>query len=657
MTRWLATIVLTASMCSTSAGREPLLTVHGNNAAVAGAAGDFAAWLSGESHAGRPIRTETTDPFNGQWIARLEQAGVYTAAVEEIHGFGPILRPGIHVRQGEHCRVNLVLPLEYDFSDAAASGEQPHKEYGQSFTASGTGIIGITFRNAEGVQISLHENDLRGSQIGAGVVARASYPEGTLPTTPGRVYCLRFIREDGEPFVMPVIKNSGYERGSAYMDGRKQSDLDLAVRIQYNPSGQILRCKPGVTEVCHPARRSVGQTFVAKGTSLAMVSVFPAWDSASGQPPTIRFLQTGPGGPLIGSPVPGRMALFNPGRFQLNPGETYYIEIAAGNPEGGLRLWTSRSDDFGGGELYVDGSPVSGRDLAMILVEYEADKVVPSAPLTPSFRPGMPAVAQRYPSDRKARLVWDLPADNDIAGVTIHRVDSRRKVEEPEGIPIVKLNVSSRGRYQYVDAGIENGVAYQYLIRTVDVAGNRSEPLNAAVTARPGIPAAADLLNGDFSGPTDAGVPYGWLTHTIAGAVPAFRTDSGDNSRESMAAGWEVSEDAQASDTVLFQQIPCEKGRRYRLTAECRLWNPWNSREMVICGLLGIDPAGGDDPLAASVIWSSPTHRREEWTALSVAAVAGADSITVYLRGHAQYSRLMNTRFRRAVLADVTHLP
>ncbi|MGQ9651990.1 MAG: hypothetical protein ACUVXJ_17950 [Phycisphaerae bacterium] len=99
--------------------------------------------------------------------------------------------------------------------------------------------------------------------------------------------------------------------------------------------------------------------------------------------------------------------------------------------------------------------------------------------------------------------------------------------------------------------------------------------------------------------------------------------------------------------------MPCEKGRRYQLAAEVRLWNPWNNQQMIICAQVGIDPAGGDDPLGRSVVWSSPTCQREKWTMLAAAAVAEADFITVYLRGHSQYSHLMNTRFRSVTLTEV----
>jgi hypothetical protein len=170
------------------------------------------------------------------------------------------------------------------------------------------------------------------------------------------------------------------------------------------------------------------------------------------------------------------------------------------------------------------------------------------------------------------------------------------------------------------------------------------------------MPMCSDLLNGDFSGPDDAGVPFGWISMTIDGAVPGFRIDRPqDDDSQPVAAGWEVPEGAGSSDTLFYQRVPCEKDHRYRLSAETRLWNPWNNRHMTICSMVGIDPTGGTRPVAPSVIWCPPSFRRSEWVALSVSATAKSNQVTVFLRGYSQYSRLMNTRFRNVSLTDVTH--
>jgi len=649
----LLSLVLLLLVPVAAASENRGIMVHGSTGGPGGTAANLTTYLSSGPNVGPPVRCEATDTHAGQWIARVPAPGVYTAAIEEAHGFGPALRPAAIVSEAGFNRIHIELPFQYDLLQDSKPADAEHTEYGQVFVAAGTAITGIAFQDTEHVTITLHENDAAGKQIGQTVRAGSNYPCDTLPTKPGEKYYLRFRRADGAPFRMHVVADNRYPDGSAYMDGRSQSSLDLALRIQYNPAGQIIRCRPRFTEVYKPANKSYGQTFVARGTSLAMLSVFLAAGDKPPIMPTIRILKSGPVGKPIGPAVQSRMLLLNPGQLSLTPGEEYYVEITAPGPDAPLRLWTSRTDDFKDGELFVDGKAVPDRDLAMILIEYELDKVPPPSATTVNWRRGAAPYAQRYPADGRVRLVWDVPASGDITKMIIRRLRVTPGGPNAEPEVIAELPASAPGRYQYVDSGLDNGQPYRYIIRTVDAAGNESEPLEGPAMPRPVMPMAAELLNGDFGGPSDSGLPYGWMTGTLAGAVPSFRLDGPDGNRNTGSAGWEVSEEARSSDTVLYQRVPCEKGRRYQLAAETRVWNPWSNQQMVICASVGIDPEGGNDPLARSVVWSSPTYQREKWTTLATEAVAEADHITVYLRGYSQYARLMNTRFRNVTLTDV----
>lgn len=640
-----------------SADDKPEIVVYGSTGGPGGTAAALTTYLSSGTDGGRPVICEATDNYSGQWMARVASGGIYTAAVEEAYAFGPALRPAALVSETGFNRIHIELPFQYDLLKGSKPADNEHTEFGQVFVAAGTAITGIVFENADQVVIALHENNDAGRQIGQAVHASGNYPYGALPTTPGEKYYLRFTRADGAPFRMHVVSENRYPDGSAYMDGKSQSSLDLALRIQYNPAGQIIRCRPRFTEVYKSAGKSYGQTFVAKGTSLAMLSVFPAVGDKPPVAPTIRILTSGPEGKAIKPAVQSRIILFNPGQFPLVPGKEYYIDVSAPAKDNPLRLWTSRTDDFEGGELFLDGMPVPDRDLAMILIEYEPDKVPPPSATAVNWRPGTSPYAQRYPADGRVRLVWDLPASGDITRMTIRRLIVTQEDAKVESEVIAEIPASAPGRYQYVDSGLENGQPYRYTIRTVDAAGNESRSLEALVTPRPAMSLASELINRDFSGPDDSGLPFGWMTKTLAGAVPSFRLDDPDPSRNSIrAAGWEVSEEARYSDTVLYQRVPCDKGRRYRIAAEARLWNPWNNQQMIICAQVGIDPTGGNDPLDRSVVWSSPTYEREKWSLLSAATTAQGDQITVYLRGYSQYSRLMNTRFRGVTLTDVAQV-
>lgn len=624
------------------------IVIFGNNGCPRSNWGDMHTFLVREGNPAGLIAAERSGP--AQWAARVAEPGVYAAAVEDAYGFGPVVRTGIIVAEGRRNRVNVLLEFPYDLVDEGVVADREHGEYGQTFVARGTSITAIVLKDAEYVQISMHEGSRDGRRIGRTVAPGSYYPHGTLPTVPGQLYYLSLVRQDGSPFRMQAARGNRYPDGEAFFDGRGDPEFDLALRIQQDPVGRILRHKPGMTSVHGSARHSQGQTFIARGTGLALVTLYPVLGARTGLETVIRFREDGPGGAQMGPDIPGRMAVFGPKDLPLAAGRRYYIEVTA--PEE-FRMWSSMKDDFEGGELYMDGRRVPGRDLAMILVEYDRDDTPPPMPQAPSWRIGMPPYAQRFAADGRARLVWDVPDSNDISKVRISR-----RVHDGER-PVAEVPVSARGRYQYVIDGLANGEIGHFAIRTVDAAGNESDPLHAPVAPMASIPMAALLLNTDLDERNDGMMPVGWTPVVIAGNVPAFQMDGPESEeRSAMAFGWEVPEGRGMTDTALYQQIPCEWGRSYEVSVETKLWNPWDNREMIILSMVGIDTAGGTDPLADSIVWSSPTYvRHQRWNRLSVSATAEDDRITVFLRGYSNFSRLMYTRFRDVTLTDVTTVP
>ncbi|MGB9586733.1 MAG: hypothetical protein ACPL7O_01000, partial [Armatimonadota bacterium] len=499
---------------------------------------------------------DATSGSGGEWAVRLDKPGVYAVVVEDALGFGPILRPGVTVSERSLDRVNLFLDFQYDLLNDGKPSLDEHTEYGQTFRAEGTSITGIILKDADNITISMHEGDRFGRQIGKTVHASSFYPHGTLPTIPGRTYYLRFARLDGKPFKMRTVDNDKYRDGSAYLDGRRQDGVDLAIALKYDPAGQIIRTRPGVGEASLSAKQSFGQTFTAKGSSLGMIDVFPAQGDKPYAEPTMRLLEGGPGGKQIGPLMLGRIAIFNPGEVPLVPGHKYYLEVLKNSSADDLRLWTEKTDSLEDGDLYVDGIAIPGKDLSMILVEYESDIVAPPPVPQESFK--------RYPSSHKVKLVWDTPPSNDICRVLIQRRDPSERASKAEGSLIADIPISSQGRHFFVDTKVKNGVSYEYVIRTVDSRGNVSSPARTMAIPLAGIPATAELLNGDFSGPNDFRIPYGWEIDWLAGWFPDLRIDTEEGGPNApLSVGWCVQEGKQKADMVLYQRVPCEEGRRY----------------------------------------------------------------------------------------------
>jgi hypothetical protein len=120
---------------------------------------------------------------------------------------------------------------------------------------------------------------------------------------------------------------------------------------------------------------SFGQTFTATGEALAGAEVvvaplgdltepvtFQLYDRVGGEP-------IGPSKTCWGAPGPFQSrvgAFWYPGEAPLEPGKQYYLECSSA----GINTWDMRGA-YLGGALYVDRRMRPGRDLRMVLAEYE----------------------------------------------------------------------------------------------------------------------------------------------------------------------------------------------------------------------------------------------------------------------------------------------
>ena len=92
----------------------------------------------------------------------------------------------------------------------------------------------------------------------------------------------------------------------------------------------------------------------------------------------------------------------------------------------------------------------------------------------------------------------------------------------------------------------------------------------------------------------------------------------------------------------ILQQIAVPANSMVTLKAWAQAWsssadNPAVSKEGAYALMVGIDPTGGVDWRASTVIWSPANTALDSWVELSVQARAKGDRVTVYLRGEATY--------------------
>jgi hypothetical protein len=100
-----------------------------------------------------------------------------------------------------------------------------------------------------------------------------------------------------------------------------------------------------------------------------------------------------------------------------------------------------------------------------------------------------------------------------------------------------------------------------------------------------------------------------------------------------------------------WQQVNVPAGSNCTFTIWVHVWSsqdsdpstavqPGNYRVYV-----GIDPTGGTDGLAPSVVWSEPRIEYNTWIQLSVSAVAKAGTITVFVRGDPEHRNHFNDSY------------
>lgn len=92
----------------------------------------------------------------------------------------------------------------------------------------------------------------------------------------------------------------------------------------------------------------------------------------------------------------------------------------------------------------------------------------------------------------------------------------------------------------------------------------------------------------------------------------------------------------------VFQQINVPPGSTVRLTAWAQAWSSVKDDPATSSGgkyymSVGIDPTGGTNFNAPTIVWSAPSTALDQWVQLSVEAKAQAGTVTVFLRGDAEW--------------------
>jgi LysM repeat protein len=146
-------------------------------------------------------------------------------------------------------------------------------------------------------------------------------------------------------------------------------------------------------------------------------------------------------------------------------------------------------------------------------------------------------------------------------------------------------------------------------------------------------------------GPQTLTVPQGWNLWIGTGEPNALPHNDPLQVLDG-AVAWSIKQSGVAFTAAGYQQVTVTPGTRLRASAwgrvftcsdaikSCAIAEPPYYRSDPSAGAslrVGIDPAGGLDPLAASVKWSAALAPYDQWSEMSVTAAAEGSTVTVFL--------------------------
>lgn len=528
--------------------------------------------------------------------------------------------------------------------------------------------------------------------IGGSFPGFVTWRLGEMATKPGKTYCVRVFR-NGPPSWYPHVASSHefYPNGHLWIDGVAYPDRDMPTEISFQDDGLVY-------EMEHDGNwrndqfTSVGQTFRAHGKELRYTSILLA---GSGTSHLMRArLFRSPGGAQIGpakinrmdADVPG-VALWAPGEAPLEPGETYYLEWT--RADGGSFAVYGDRGGYQLGQAYFNGVADS-IDLRCVIISSEVD--LPAIALTQIQITGLtPQTAtvtwKSNPAASGYVEYWREPAPPHKS------VGGYREAETADHLAqLTELTPGAMYKFQVVTwkpghaltrgpiMELTTPAAAGQLRGTITAAGG--QPIaDAHVLARPGEYRARSDAQGRYALPLPAGTfdvtfaaacareqTHAGVTITAGGATtrdvalypePNLLRNGGfeealnhwtrygrfDGAFPSGARNvpartgtrWAGSDGAWDPKVGgVYQQVAVSAG--VPLTVTAHVWTnarvDGRNRAGFAQGRMGVDPAGGNNPLAPTVQWTPWAYTYGQWRALQLHVTPTSTTITVFLESN-----------------------
>lgn len=603
---------------------------------------EIAVWASSSETGDTYSASTATD---GSYTMPLP-AGTYTVGLRDPFHFRVQIRSGVVVRDGRTTTLHFPL-YNTVWTDDPVWFVQWRRVYAQTFLADGTSVVKVTARVASEtatILVSIHEDGPDGPQVGptrslyAGYSGRgtASWHAGEVPVVPGRRYAVVLRRPDHAPWSTYMSRPlhfgaDAYPDGHAFVDGVPVPDLDLGITICCDDDGH--------TTFYHVRHNTGGQwvgeavqSFVARGTSLTSVSfitgaVSQVWFEVS--------VHTAPvGGQRVGavryvrgwSDVP-MMVCWAPGEVPLTPGQTYFLRIRRTTGEGFYIYLVS--DAYPGGMVYLNGVAQPGLDLGSCVMTAEE---APGAVLP---RLLVHNLMTTQATSRSVSLYWrtNAPALSTV----------EYGIETPYTHAVASS--SPQNIHEITVSDLQPHMLYHFRVRSRASGYIEGKSGDFTVLTLPETPNL--LVNGGF----EMGSPAGWTYFGASDGVyagPWFKELHATEGRYFI--GWATN--GSVRNGGVWQRVRVTPGREYLFSAWAWTWC-WNAPLHNLAVRIGVDPFGGTDPNASTVVWTPWSVHHDRWHPLWLRARAQSGFLTVFLQGHAESPAEWNIyAFDNAVLTE-----
>lgn len=494
-----------------------------------------------------------------------------------------------------------------------------HHEYAQSFVAWGECVTQVSqrFPTFQQVQVTIHEGGPEGPQIGPmrwmegsyANDAHAAWSAGEVPTVPGQLYTVMFRGDSLISVQFADARNLNgldFPGGQSYVDGQP---FGLPLRTVIGMDTDGISTTLNTTRKTHTQANWVpqvcGQTFRATGTSVVGVNFLTG---SNGPLEVAIFESPGPDGMGVNQIGPVKwvhavawnaisMATWSPGEAPVTPGNTYYarIRLVAG---GAFTIYTTGDDEYANG-AYVNGGVLYSADLSGTIC---CEKEPGSGSIPPVVFSDWRVLSR---TSTTAAISWTTTTP------------AMARIDYGPGAPYnaFALDDTVSNTHEYLLTGLDPGTEYHVQV-TAFASGWRhsrskdfafvTDPLPPNLASNPGFESklgskwttwgtmARENQPADGTGGL-GGVKARTGSYYIGGASNGLHARGGAWQRVTVDPSRPVGLRA----SLWTYQIEGNEG--FDATAG-----------YTVRGRVGIDPAGGTDPEAPTVLWA-PWSSGQQW--------------------------------------------